>query len=102
MEGDDLDGLLFTIEPLLLHVLGRCQMPSLALAPRHRLVGNLAEQVLQEAVLPALRGAQIRLEREDLLAHESRKHLVDVSLRHAGNGDQRAPRERLPHDGCVL
>ena len=60
MGGDDLDELLVAVLPLLLEVSGRRQMPRLALFARERLVRHLAQEVLEEAELPALGRAGIR------------------------------------------
>jgi hypothetical protein len=60
-----------------------------------------AEEVLEE-VLSALGRARVRLEREDLLAHEGREHPLDLGLRNARHRGQRTPWERLSHHRRVL
>ena len=65
--GDDLGELLVAVQPLLLEIGGRRQMPRLALLARERFVRNLAQEVLEKAVLPALGRAGVGLERQDLL-----------------------------------
>ena len=80
MGGDDLDELLVAVLPLLLEVSGRRQMPRLALFARERLVRHLAQEILEEAVLPALGRAGVDLKREDLLPHERRQQGVEIAV----------------------
>ena len=54
----------------LLEVGGGGEVPDLALAFGERLVGDVADQVLEEPVLAALRGARVRLDAEHLLVHQ--------------------------------
>ena len=51
-------------------VCGGREVACVALALRERLVGDVPHEVLQEAVLPVLRRARVRLERDHLFAHE--------------------------------
>ena len=68
---DDLDHFLFSPAPARLEEAGRGQVPHLAVAARERLVRDVADEVLQEAVLAALRRTRIQLEEHDLLADEA-------------------------------
>jgi len=77
-------------------------MAGLAIHSRHRLVGDLSEQVLEEGVLASLGGTGVDLERENLLAGERLQVPVDLVSRNARDGDERLPRERLSDDGRVL
>ena len=53
-------------------------MAALALPLGERLVGDVADEVLQEAVLAALRRARIGLDAEHLLAHERREQRLEL------------------------
>ncbi len=70
VRGDDLHELVVALLPLLLEIRGGRNVPRLALLPRQCLVGDLAQEILEEAVLPTLGRAGISLKREDLLPHE--------------------------------
>ena len=80
VRGDDLHELVVPLLPLLLQIRGGRNVPRLALLPRQCLVGDLAQEILEEAVLPALGRAGIRLEREDLLPHERHQQRVEVTV----------------------
>src|SRR5262249_24935423 len=65
VRGDDLDGLV--LERRALEERSGGEVPRLAVGLRQRVVGDLAEQILEEAVLPVLGRAGVGLEPEDLL-----------------------------------
>lgn len=69
---------------------------------RHRVVGNLADQILEEAVLAPFRRARIRLRSEQLLAHETGQERSQIRLRDPGEPRERSGRERLAEHSCVL
>ena len=77
-------------------------MPAPPLLLRQRLVGHPLEQVLQEAVLAALRRARIGLEVEHLLADEGREQRIELGLRRSAERGECRPRERLAEHGSVL
>jgi len=68
MRRDDLDDLLVA-QPLAEEA-GRSQVAGLSVAARERLVGDVADEILKEAVLPVLGRARIGLDAEHLLAHQ--------------------------------
>ena len=73
MGGDDLDDLLLGDAEARLEVSGGGQVAALPVAARERLVGDAADEVLEEAVLAALGGARVGLDAEHLLANETRR-----------------------------
>ncbi len=62
----------------------------------------MADEVLQEAVVPAFRRARIRLDAQHLFAYEPGEQLLQLRLRSAGECRQRLPAERLAEHGPVL
>ena len=80
----------------------RGEMPRLAVAARERLVRDLAQKLLQEAVLPALGPARIRLERQHLLAHERTEDGLELVGAQPGERGDRALGERLAENADVL
>ena len=88
MRGDDLDDLLLD-QRLLEERRGR-EMPRLAVGLGERLVGDLAQQVLEEAVLPVLRRARVGLDAEDLLAGERGEDRLELGLAAASDSDASA------------
>ena len=102
MRREHLDDLVLGRPPLPLEVLRRGEMTGFALLLRERLVGDEAEQVLQEAVLATLGRARIALDREHLLAHERREQRLQLRLRKARQRRERLLRERLAEHGGVL
>jgi hypothetical protein len=81
---------------------GGGQMPCLALAFRQRLVGDVADEVLQEAVLAVLGRPRIGLHPEHLLAHQPQQQRLQLRLGRPRQGRQRGPRERLAQHRPVL
>src|SRR5512133_1030984 len=63
------------------------------------LVCDVADEVLQEAVLAVLRRARVGLQRDDLFAHERMEERVELRLFEAGES---GARERLSEDRSVL
>ena len=66
------------------------------------LVRDVADEVLQEAVLAVLRRARVGLKRDDLLAHERMKQCVELRLAEPGECGERCARKRLSEHGSVL
>ena len=81
--------------------LGSGQVLRPALMPRQRLVGHMAHEILEEAVLAMLGRAGIRLDAEHLLAREGREQGLDVGVG-VGKPGQRVSREGLAEHGRVL
>ena len=100
MRGDDLDHLL--LGPALLELGGRCKVASLAVGLRERLVGDLAQEVLQEPVLPVLGRTRIGLDDEHLLARQRAEGGVELAVSETGQRRERLPRERLAEHRRVL
>ena len=71
-------------------VRGRGEVAGTPLVPRQRLVGDVADEVLQEAVLPVLGRARVGLQAEHLLAHERGEQRLEL----ARSRGPRAPRGR--------
>src|SRR5215211_6280534 len=66
------------------------------------LVRDVADEVLQEAILSVLRRARVGLQRDDLLAHERMEERVELVLFEPGESGERGARERLSEHGSVL
>ena len=82
---------------------GRRRRDAAACGPaRERLVRDLAEQVLEEGVLPALRRPRIRLQREHLLPHERAQQRLELAPRPSRQRGERLLREALAEHGRVL
>src|SRR5437868_10477926 len=77
-------------------------MSRVALSLRERLVRDVANEVLEEAVLAVLRRARIRLDRNHLLASERSEERLELLLWEPGDRGKGAHREGLAHDGGVL
>ena len=77
-------------------------MAALALSPRERLVGNVLEEILYEAVLTPLGGAWVALQRQKLLTDERRERARERLLCQIGDRSQRVARERSPDYRSVL
>ena len=73
-----------------------------SLTSRQRLVGNVAHEVLEKAVLPMLGRAGVRLDGQDLLADKTAEHLLERSVVDTRDGGEPAPRERLPENRPIL
>ena len=82
-------------------VLGGGQVLGAALLLRQRLVRDLAEQVLEEAVLAVLGRARVGLEAEHLLADQAGEQRLELRLGRSGQRGQRSARERLPEHGRI-
>ncbi len=102
MRRDDLDELLLVRTPRFLDERRRRQVPRLPLLLGECLVGDPLHQVLHKAVLPPFGRARISLQRQDLLANQGSKQLVEVSLRPTGQRGQALLEERLAQDRGVL
>ena len=85
-----------------LQVLGGGQMAGLALALGQRLVGDVADEVLQEAVLAALRGAGVRLQGQDFLAYQDGEKRFEFGFGQPAQSSERTQRERLAEHRPVL
>ena len=77
-------------------------MPGLAVAPGERLVGDTPHEVLQEAVLPALRRAWVGLYAEHLLPHEAGDKRIELALCDSRELGEGFFREGLAEHRCVL
>ncbi len=100
--GDDLDHLVLLAGEGGGQVLGRSQVAVAAVALGERLVGNVADEVLQEAVLAVLGRARVGLDAEHLLAHERGEEQLELRLGEAGESREPGPRECLAEHGPVL
>ena len=69
---------------------GGGEVPGTALPLRERLVGDVADEVLEEAVLAVLGRARVGLDAEHLLAHERREQRLDLDVGARQRG-QRVP-----------
>ena len=83
-------------------MLGRCKVADLALVAGERLVGDMAHEVLQEAVLTVLGRARVCLQRQDLLAHQRDEQRLDVLFRPAGQVGEGRAGEGLAENSAVL
>src|SRR5215208_4225109 len=102
VRGDDLDCLVLVRARKREQELSRREVLRLALPPRDRLVGHPLDEVLNERVLAVLRRARIRLDREQLLAHERPEQGLELGVGKPGQRRQSLLRERLAHDGGIL
>ena len=100
VRGDDLDHLL--LGGALLEEGGGSEVSRLPVGLGEGVVGDLAQQVLEEPVLPMLGRARIRLDAEDLLAGERREDRLELGRGQLGQRGERLLRERLAEDGSVL
>ena len=87
MRRDHLDHLVL-VRKARCEVLGGGEVPRSPIAFRQRLVGDVAHEVLQEAVLAVLGRARVGLEAEHLLAHERAEQRLELLL----GAVRRAPR----------
>jgi len=76
-------------------------MTSLAVSARERLVGNVADEVLQESVLPALGRAAVGIETEHLLADEALQYRFELLRGRAGDRFESSENEGLAEDGGI-
>jgi hypothetical protein len=77
-------------------------VPALAFPLGERLVGDVADQVLEEPVLPALGRARVGLHAQHLLTHQPGQQRLELLGGCAGQAGQRADGERLAEHGSVL
>ena len=77
-------------------------MPRLALALRERLVGDVADEVLQEAVLAVLGRARVGLDAEHLLAHQRGEQRLELGLGEPGSAASACSGEGLAEHRGVL
>ena len=77
-------------------------MARLAVAARERLVGDPADEVLEEAVLAALRRARVGLDAEHLLPHESGQERIELGLASPKSAASDSFVKVLPSTGGVL
>ena len=87
---------------LCLEVRGGGEVAALAVAAGERLVGDAADEVLEEAVLAALGRARVGLDAEDLLPYEASQERVELGLGEAGERGERLLGEGLAEHGGVL
>ena len=80
---------------------GRGEVAPLAVGPGERVVGNLPDQGLDEGVLAALRAPRIRLEGEELAAHERPQARLELVLGDPRDGREPGEREGLAEDGRI-
>ena len=100
--GDDLGDLRPLVREGGTQMLGRAQVPSLALGSREHVVGDRADEGLGEGVLAALGRQLVGPYREDFFADERGQDLLDpgrVHLRHRLDG---RAREGLSEHGALL
>src|SRR5579862_9958784 len=69
---------------------------------RERLVRDLLEQILEERVMAALGRARVRLDGQDLLAHERGEERLELRLAQVRQCRQSRLREALAEHGRVL
>src|SRR5581483_781428 len=100
--GDDLDDLVLLRAPDGRQVACGGEVLLLPLPPRDRLVGDVADDVLEERVLAALGRPRIGLNPEHLLTHERGERGFEGTLIEPADGGEALLRERLPEDGAVL
>ena len=100
MRGDDLGDLVFGEAGR--EMFCRCKMAGLALVAGERLVGDVADEVLEKTVLAVLGRTRVGLQRQDLLAHEGDEQRLDVLLGSTGKVRECRPGEGLAQDGAVL
>ena len=81
MRGDDLRDVVVGALERLLERADRGQVARLPVAAGKGLVGDLAQELLQEAVLPALRLTRVGLQREHLLPHEAGEQRLQLRFR---------------------
>ena len=90
VRGEDLDDLVLFGKGGF-EMLRRREVAGAALLPRERLVGDVANEVLEEPVMAVLGRARIRLDGEDLLADQRLEERLELVL--GSSGDRRqAPR----------
>ena len=94
VRGDHL-GDLVVVGECLVQVFRGCEMACPPLAFRQRLVCDVANEVLQEAVLAVLRRAGVGLEAEHLLADERGEQRLELVGRATGDGGEPVAGERL-------
>src|SRR5438876_789833 len=73
-----------------------------AIAPTQGAVSDLADQGLNETVLPPLRRARIDLQREDLPPDECAKPALQFGLRLPSHGGKRPQGKRLAEHRSIL
>ena len=84
---------------LTLQVTCHGEVPGLAVATRQRVVGDLPDHGLDEAVLPALRRPRVGLQLQDLLAHQGTQQLIEV--RHPDGLEALAGEGGAEHGGVL-
>ena len=98
---DDLDDFVLVLRKCSTQVSGGGEVPGATLLLRERLVGDMPNEVLQEAVLAVLGRAGVGLHTEHLLACEGDEHRLEVDLGARERG-QRVSREGLAEHRRVL
>jgi hypothetical protein len=83
-------------------VLGGGEVLGASVALRQRLVGDAADDVLEEAVLTVLRRPRIRLQSQQLLSDEAGQERLQLRLCLPGQRGERGRRERLSEHCRVL
>src|SRR5262249_22752033 len=98
----DLGDLVLGRPPVVLDELHRREMTCLAFGLRESLVGDYAQEILQEPVLTSLGRAWIGLQAEDLLPNERREHALGLLPGHARRLCRSLLVETLAEDRGVL
>ena len=80
MGGENLGDLLLLSGERGLEMLGGCEVARFALPLGQRLVRDVADEVLQKAVLTALRRTRVRLDAQNLLSHEACQQRLDLAI----------------------
>ena len=101
MGGDHLDELVL-LGVRGLEVRGRGEMPRAPFPLRERLVRDVTDELLEEAVLPVFRRARVGLHAQHLLAHERRQQRFELRLGEVRQRGEAGAGERLPEHSAVL
>ena len=100
VEGNDLDDFLFA--PALFELVCGHEVPCFAVGSGQCFVGDLAEQVLEEAVLAVLGGARVGLDAEDFFAGEGGEERLELGFGSAAERGECVFGERLAEHSGVL
>ena len=78
------------------------QVTRLAFALRHRVIGDLLDQILEESVLPPVGQERVDRDREDLLANERGEETRHLCFRKSRDRRESLQREGPPEHGGIL
>src|SRR5204862_7564092 len=81
---------------------GSGELPAAAISLREPSVGDVSDEVLEKAALAVLGRAWIRLQADDLLAHERLQERLELLALAARERCERLLRESLPEHGGIL